>query len=71
MIDTKNCAKDEVKEADWQDSLPETDKMETERNTTEGTIAFNSAENLLACRFGLLNRQEWRLHAIEHTRIDK
>ena len=35
MIDTKNCAKDEVKDTNRQNSLPKTDEMEAESNTLE------------------------------------
>ena len=35
MIDTKNCAKNEVKDTERQYGLPETNEMEAERYATE------------------------------------
>ena len=54
MIDAKNCAKDEVKDTNWQNSLPKTNEMEAKWYATEGTIAFNGTDNLSGSRFWLL-----------------
>ena len=71
MINTKNRAKDKVKETDWQNSLPKTNEMQSKWNTSERIVALDSAENLLGRWFGLLDRQKWSSYAIEHTRIDE
>jgi hypothetical protein len=44
MIDTKNCAKNEVKDTERQYGLPETNEMEAERYATEDRGASYSLE---------------------------
>jgi hypothetical protein len=46
MIDAKNCAKDEVKDTNWQNCLPKTYKMEAKWYATEGAVAFDGTNNL-------------------------
>ena len=58
MIDAKNCAKDEVKDTNWQNSLPKTDEMEAKWYASEGTIAFNGTDNLFGSWFRLLYWQK-------------
>ena len=70
MIDTKNCAKYEVKEADRQNSLPKTDKMESKWYSLECVVSLNSAKNLRSCWFWFKNRENAGLYTIKHARID-
>ena len=71
MIHAKNCAKDKVKEANWQNCLPKTDEMEPEWDATEDGVALDGTDNLLGSRLWLLDRKEWGFHSIEHARVDK
>ena len=52
MIDTKNCAKNEVKDTERQYGLPETNEMEAERYAMEDLVAFDSPQDLLGRWFG-------------------
>ena len=71
MIDAKNCAKDEVKDTNWQNSLPKTDEMEAKWYAAESAVAFDGTDNLFGSRFWLLYWQKRRLHAVEHTCVDE
>ena len=70
MIYPKNCAKDKVENSEWQNSLPETNEMESKRNTTEDFVTLNSTDDLSRSWFGLENRKNARTYTIEHTCID-
>ena len=70
MIDTKNCAKQPVKHPEWQNSLPETDEMETKRYATEDLVALDGTQDLLGRGFGLEYREDTRVYPREHTRVD-
>ena len=35
VVDTNNLSEEEVKKTGWQDELPESDEMESKRNTAE------------------------------------
>ena len=71
VIYAKNCAKDEVKQTNWQNCLPKTNEMEAKRYTAEGTIVLYGTNNLSGSRFWLLYWQKRRFHAVEHTRVDE
>ena len=70
MINTKNCAKNEVKDTEGQYGLPETNEMETERYATEDLVALNSMQDLLGRWFGFEDREDAGVHTVEHARID-
>ena len=70
MVDTKNCAKNEVKDTERQYGLPETNEMEAERYATEDLVAFDSPQDLLGRWFGFEDREDAGVHAVEHARID-
>ena len=70
MIDTKNCAKNEVKDTEGQYGLPETNEMEAERYATEDLVAFDSTQDLLCRWLGFEDWEDAGVHAVEHARID-
>ena len=70
MIDTKNCAKNEVKDAERQYGLPETNEMEAEWYATEDLVALDSPQDLLGRWFGFEDWEDAGVHAVEHTRVD-
>ena len=58
MIDAKNCAKDEVKDTDWQNCLPKTNEMEAKWYAAESAVVLYGTNNLSGSRFGLLYWQK-------------
>ena len=69
MIDSKNRAKEPVKYSEWQNCLPEADKVEPKRYATEYLVALDGSQNFSRSSFRLQNREDARTNAIKHSRI--
>ena len=69
MVDTKNCAKNEVKDTERQYGLPETNEMEAEWYATEDLVAVDSAQDLLGRWFGFEDWEDAGVPAVEHARV--
>ena len=70
MINADNLTEEEVKKSGWQDELPESDEMESERNAAESCIALDCAHDSLAYIFRFQDRDDAGLHAGKHSCID-
>ena len=53
VIDSKDSAKNKIKQGNWQYSLPESYEMESERYATEILVTLNGAYYLAGGVFGV------------------